>query len=322
MGIKRQGSQTLSSEDADGRLPYEIGNAGDLLKHGVLAEYIRWRCEQGGRVRFVDLFGGEVREGVEDRFKDRVLALPEASALRCAQAEIDRGWYLGSGLLARNAGAQHVLTNDRDAGHRRRLKEAGLVLLADEFQSCISKAHDWDACRLLDVVVHELCADDLVFVDPFAAFLPKYANDVLPRLAQAIAERQATILLFALNSNPRNRVGRRFDDLLAEHLPGAWRITCPPHRGLEFHADVVLAMPPALAQPAAASFRPRLEWFTEHLRAVLFPLAVQEVEAPRSTTGSQPGSRRVEALHRLFELFDGNDASAEVRRLKLEDEGF
>ena len=32
--------------------------------------------------------------------------------------------------------------------------------------------------------------------------------------------------------------------------------------------------------------------------------------------------RRVQALHRLFELFDGNGAAAEVRRLKLEDEGF
>ena len=32
--------------------------------------------------------------------------------------------------------------------------------------------------------------------------------------------------------------------------------------------------------------------------------------------------RRVQALHRLFELFDGNDAAAEVRRLKLEDDGF
>ena len=31
--------------------------------------------------------------------------------------------------------------------------------------------------------------------------------------------------------------------------------------------------------------------------------------------------RRVQALHRLFELFDGNDAAAEVRRLKLEDDG-
>lgn len=31
---------------------------------------------------------------------------------------------------------------------------------------------------------------------------------------------------------------------------------------------------------------------------------------------------RVIALRRLFELFDGNDPAAEIRRLKAEDEGF
>ena len=40
-------------------LPYDMGNAGDLLKHGVLAEFVRWRCESGRPGRFIDLFGGE-----------------------------------------------------------------------------------------------------------------------------------------------------------------------------------------------------------------------------------------------------------------------
>ncbi len=32
--------------------------------------------------------------------------------------------------------------------------------------------------------------------------------------------------------------------------------------------------------------------------------------------------QRVKALHRLFELFDGHDAAAEIRRLKSENEYF
>ena len=32
--------------------------------------------------------------------------------------------------------------------------------------------------------------------------------------------------------------------------------------------------------------------------------------------------QRIQALNRLFEMFEGNDADAEVRRLKLEDPGF
>jgi hypothetical protein len=40
--------------------------------------------------------------------------------------------------------------------------------------------------------------------------------------------------------------------------------------------------------------------------------------------GVPPGRRRarVRALGRLFGLFEGNDAAAEVRRLKAEDQGF
>jgi hypothetical protein len=40
--------------------------------------------------------------------------------------------------------------------------------------------------------------------------------------------------------------------------------------------------------------------------------------------GVPPGRRRerVRALRRLFDLFEGNDPAAEVRRLKAEDQGF
>lgn len=300
-----------------------MGNAGDLPKHGVLAEYVGWRREQGSPVRFIDLFGGEPRGKVEDELKNRVLALPEESALRCAQTEIDRSWYLGSGLVARNAGARQVLTNDRDLGRRERLREAGLGLVAEDVPNCPGEVHGWDSYRMLDDVVHELHTDDLVLVDPLSSFLPGHAKEVIPVLAAAVKERQATVLIFALNLNPSNPVGRRFDTLLAEHLPGAWRVTCPPHPELKYYADVVLAVPPVVAQsgPAVESLRLRLERFAKHLRAVLFPFEVQVVEAQGSNAGSQQRNRRVQALHRLFELFDGNDPAAEVRRLKLEDEG-
>ena len=300
-----------------------MGNAGDLSKHGVLAEYVGWRRELGSPVRLIDLFGGEPGGEVEDETKNRVLALPKESALRCAQTEIDRSWYLGSGLVARNAGARQVLTNDRDAGRRERLQEAGLGLVAEVVPNCPGEAHGWDSYRMLDDVVHELRLDDLLFIDPFSSFLPSHAKEVMPVLAAAVKERQAAVLLFALNLNPGNPVGRRFDALLAEHLPGAWRITCPPHPELKYYADVVLAVPPAVAQSGSAveSFRLRLERFAKHLRAVLFPFEVQVVEAQGGNAGSQQRNRRVQTLHRLFELFDGNDPAAEVRRLKLEDAG-
>ena len=42
-------------------LPYDMGNAGDLLKHGVMAEFLRARFifDRGLPIRFFDLFAGE-----------------------------------------------------------------------------------------------------------------------------------------------------------------------------------------------------------------------------------------------------------------------
>lgn len=40
-------------------LPYDMGNAGDLLKHGLLAEFTQWWCRLNAKpLRFIDPFGG------------------------------------------------------------------------------------------------------------------------------------------------------------------------------------------------------------------------------------------------------------------------
>ena len=47
--------------------------------------------------------------------------------------------------------------------------------------------------------------------------------------------------------------------------------------------------------------------------------------AQRDSVAGVPGrirQQRVRTLKRLFEIFEGNDAAEEVRRLKREDQGF
>ena len=84
-------------------------------------------------------------------------------------------------------------------------------------------------------------------------------------------------MLFALNLDPRNRVGRRFDALLQEHLRGAWRMTCPPLRGTavrgesKHYAECVLAARPLLEPEAVRDLdvlRERLTGFAERLAGV------------------------------------------------------
>lgn len=97
-------------------LPYDMGNSGDLLKHGVLAEFVRWRCDQGGSFRFIDLFGGELcnqpASGDGEAKRARMVAkrvrslLPKNIALRTAQTGIERDCYYSSGLLVKKDGRE------------------------------------------------------------------------------------------------------------------------------------------------------------------------------------------------------------------------
>ena len=242
-------------------LPYDMGNAGDLLKHGVLAEFVRWQCEQGRSFRFIDLFGGEpcnqsAPDSDDKAAKRRMMVamrireLPEWTALKKAQTGIGQDRYYGSGLLAHEVarkyekGKVRVLVNDSCEARRERLRESGLSLLDEdeEFRDISSDAYEAFA-KIVDD--RRLKEDDLVLIDPFAEFLPSKAREIIPKMATA-AER-AAVLLFALNLDPCNRVGQRFERLLKKHLPEAWRMTMPPLRftGIrgesKYHAEVVLA---------------------------------------------------------------------------------
>lgn len=260
-------------------LPYDMGNAGDLLKHGVLAEFVRWQCESNGSFRFLDPFGGEPWCPPVSEVARRVRSLPEHCALRSAQSDVDRGRYYGSGLVARrtaeacgHAGAR-VLVSDRDPARRERLQEYGLTILTEDFPGCGVRGYDGYAA--FDEIVDGAKDGDLVLIDPFHRFLPDKASAVVPRMAEMAG--RAAVLLFALNLDPDNRVGRRFDDLLRKHVPGAWRMTCPPlHdtgvRGEStFHAEVILAaraFQDARQRDGDALWM-RLRQFSRHLAAAL-----------------------------------------------------
>ena len=91
-------------------LPYDMGNAGDLVKHGVLAEFVRWQCELGIPLRFMDPFGGEPWERPVPEVARRVRAL-KGTALHTAQTDIEDGRYYGSAFVVLHAvGRPGVMT--------------------------------------------------------------------------------------------------------------------------------------------------------------------------------------------------------------------
>ena len=150
-----------------------------------------------------------------------------------------------------------------------RLRGAGLRPLEEAFPQ-LGEPGNYDAYQALDVIKSEMTRNDLILVDPFADFLKPDANGcnraehVLPVLGQ-IAN-CSTVLLFVLNGDPFNRVGRRFDELLRDHVSSAFTMSCPPihdskvNGGSKYYADFVLAGPELVGEPSEAAYlRCRLE---------------------------------------------------------------
>ena len=232
-------------------LPYQMGNAGDLLKHGVLAEFVRWRCAQGAAIRFLDFFGGEpFDDGVPDEIVQRVAGLKD-TALYEAQPDISKGRYYGSGKLVQRLGELEsgslvsVYVADQDRERRHRLRNSELRVLDEAFPGIESGPKPYDAYAALSRIVSSTRTGDLVLIDPFDRFLPDEAPRVIPEMAEIA--KTGSVMLFALNLDPFNAVGRRFDRLVEQHLGSALIMTVPPLRESpirgesRYYVDLILA---------------------------------------------------------------------------------
>ena len=221
-------------------LPYDMGNAGDLLKHGVLAEFTAWWAGSGrGALHFDDPFGGRPW-GPRSQPVERRLAAVAGTAVAASQDCPDR--YLGSGHLVAHAarvhgGAARVRASDREPAARRALAESGLEPLE------AAGFDPGDGYSALDADV----GCDLLLLDPFADFIDTAADRVLPALA--VAARGRAVALFVPDPGPGSESGRRYATLRERWLPGAWVLRCPRLKAPTlrgeggFDAELLLAAP-------------------------------------------------------------------------------
>lgn len=150
-------------------LRYDMGNAGDIIKHGILAEFAKWT---NGELRYADPFGGRpwgrpkpmVRDRF-NRFKDSNCALWEAQK---GSVCVSGGLYYGSSHVVRNIAQERaiIFADDIDNLARDDLKSSGLRILSDEFPG-----YKGNGYSILNPEILEAGRFNLILLDPHADFL-------------------------------------------------------------------------------------------------------------------------------------------------------
>jgi hypothetical protein len=246
-----------------------MGNAGDLVKHGLLAEFVQWWCRQEGRpIRFLDPFAGRpwTASPPKKEVTRRIEALPSC-AIRDAQPEPATRYYgstyavVNAAQAARCSAEVYFSDSDPDAlrafqGHALRRLECPGFSPSDGFS-------------ILDAEF----GGDLLLLDPFADFLPRRADETIPKIATA--SKRIACILFVLNLDPENRCGKRYRTLRSQYLAAAWSLRCPklPDRGVagesRYEVEVLLVWRGLAEHSARNDLRDRLEIYTKSLSGVL-----------------------------------------------------
>ena len=258
-----------------------MGNAGDLLKHGALAEFIRWRREllgPGKPLCFLDPFGGlpfcgpcaawcREQNPAINRFRSLAKAAPECALVE-AQRKISAGCYYGSSHIARLAANKdiEVFASDRSESCRGELEGSGIRLMDEK---AFPGFNAEDAFTVLDVEVPQ-GVETAVLLDPFAEFVRKKQHfDIIPQIARRV--RDMSVILFV--PVPKSRKWRDcYAGIRDLFLPGMWTMSCRPIKGgrvlgEENHIANVVLCTPHLS--AAAELRNRLDNYAGKLAKIL-----------------------------------------------------
>ena len=256
-------------------LPYDMGNSRDLIKHGMIAEFVKWWFQHNqGPFIFYDPFGG--RPWVEPPHKtvvERLLLLKD-SALVAAQPDPNTRYY-GSGHIikntAHNAGrSAKVFVSDRNQYAVDDLVESGLErIILENFIS--ENAYSIIECDLIRNNA------SLILLDPFADFLES-SDRLLPVIMKFVEQTEVAVVLFVLCDDLMSSLYERFNNLRKkEPVEGTiqFSFSCPKLNNSEvrgeekYCSDVILFLPAKYNTSQLIVLRQSLKQYAEMLTRVL-----------------------------------------------------
>lgn len=223
-------------------LPYDMGNAGDLLKHGALATFVDWFLECGEkRIHYADPFAGrpwgyilkkETRRRMEG-FSSSLPIIKNAQPhwrTNSHQPHWRKDRYYGSSHVvwniakAKNKGAE-VFASDKDKLARSDLEASGIRQIEDHCPK--------NGFGILDKK-HDERRFDLILLDPFADFLLNefgHRRETSTAHFESISESVGRnpglcVMLFVLVMEDTN-IFRQYDQERNKYSRRSFRLHCP-----------------------------------------------------------------------------------------------
>ena len=258
------------------RLPYDMGNAGDLIKHGLLAEFTEWWFSINNTdFVFLDPFGG--RPYVLPPHPEVIRRIQQLAdcALKRAQPDVTNRYY-GSANVVKNITASVnrkavIKVSDRDP-------IAFSDLLTEGFEGIRFAGFDSSESFSIVDCSFSLGATSLLLLDPFDDFLLKYAHAVIPKLSDLVSNSGVPIVLFVICDDWCGQAGIIWQELKSNYLSASTinlSLSCQNLsnsrvRGeRNLNSEAILLLPKDISEQDLKDLRDRLKNFKDGLSFVL-----------------------------------------------------
>lgn len=212
-------------------LRYHRGNSGDLIKHGMLAHFVRWWCQknpQRKEFRFADPFGGIPRAPIGNATIESRLGVLRQQDPYVAECLLDGEDYLNSGLIVAKAAEEcgikpEVWTSDKCSEIHAQLEaEPNLQMLDAKFPGTYDRDNGYS------ILPH--AADfDLVLLDPYCGLLGKDLVQFITALKSVNNNPNVAVMVFVLwNRADRIKWLHRYFTEVHKFEEKAFSLFCPP----------------------------------------------------------------------------------------------
>lgn len=256
-------------------LPYTMGNSGDLIKHGILAEFTDWHAKEIKEdLIFYDPFGGRPWQNpIHELVAKRICNLASCP-LRKIQSK-NRNQYIGSGHIVEEISKENgnkikVFSSDKDSKARHDLIATGLSPISTK------GFNPEDAYSILSSNI-EKEQNNLILIDPFYD-LEKINKTIFNKIIQLITTSHTSVALYVLYSDQEIKQWEIFQEKHKKLTPNNVNFVALKCKAIDnsaingeskFHSYIVLYTHKYYSTEETSKFSKRIYSYAKNLEKAL-----------------------------------------------------